>query len=144
MVADATRGLRFRDGLLGRAGEARDHRNWPLGPRGRGLRRQFQHRAVQADVADRELGGVNADGQSAGAGIEIIARQRPLMPDVERTVGVECERMRREHRAVGDQLANFGFDLAMVHEGTSYPNSGPATANGSCAGGTMARPKRMR
>ena len=99
---------------------------------------------VQADVADRELRGVHADGQSSGAGIEVIARQRPLMPDIERAVGIERERMRREHRAVGDQLANVGLDFAMVHDGTSYPNSGPATANGSCAGGAVGRPKRMR
>ena len=32
VVADATRGLRFRNGLLGRTGEARDHRDRPLGP----------------------------------------------------------------------------------------------------------------
>ena len=88
--------------------------------------------------------GVDADGQAAGAGIDVIARQRALMPDIERAVGVERERMRREHRAVGDQLPDVGFDLAMMHERYSYPNSGPATANGSCAGATVARPKRMR
>ncbi len=77
--------------------------------------------------------GVDADGQPAGAGIEVIARQRALMPDIERAVGVERERMRGEHRAVGDQLPNVGLDFAMVHDGTSYPNSGPATANGGCA-----------
>ena len=66
------------------------------------------------------------------------------MPDIKRTVGVECERMRGEYRAVGEQLANFGFDFAMMHDGTSYPNSGPATANGSCAGEMVAGPKRMR
>ncbi len=144
MVADATCSLRLRNGLPGRTGEACDHRDWPLGPRSRGLRRQLQHRPVQADVADRELGGVNANGQSTGAGIEIIARQRPLMPDVERAVGIERERMRREYRAVGDQLPNVSLDFAMVHDGASYPNSGPATANGSCAGGAVGRPKRMR
>jgi hypothetical protein len=90
------------------------------------------------------LRGVDANGQSTGAGIEIIARQRSLMPDIERTVGVEGERMRREDRAVGDQLPDFGFDFAMMHDGASYPNSGPATANGSCAGETGAGPKRMR
>ena len=139
-----TRGLRFRNRLLGRAGEARDHRDRPLGPRGRGLGRQLQHRAVQADIADGKLRGVHADSQSAGAGIEIIARQRALMPDVERAVGIERERMRGEYRAVGDQLANFGLDFTVVHVRCSYPNSGPATANGSCAGGAVGRPKRMR
>ena len=66
------------------------------------------------------------------------------MPDIERTVGVEREWMRGEYRAVGDQLPNVSFDFAMMHGGTSYPNSGPATANGGCAGETVAEPKRMR
>ena len=139
-----TRGLRLRDGLLRRTGEAGDHRQRPLGPGCRGFRRQFQHRPVQADIADRELRGVNADRQSAGAGVDVIARQRALMPGVERAVGIERQRMRGDHRSLGDQLPHLGFDLAMMHGGYSYPNSGPATANGSSAAGVVARPKRMR
>ena len=42
--------------------------------------------------------------------------------------------MRGDHRAVGDQPPYLGFDLAMVHGAYSYPNSGPATANGSSRG----------
>ena len=138
--------LRFRDGLLRRAGEARDHRQRPLGPGRRGLRRQFQHRPVQADIADRELRGVDADRKAAGAGVDVIARQRALMPGVERAVGVERQRMRRDHRAVGDQLPHLGFDLAMMHGDDSYPNSGPATANGSSAAmrGGAAEPHALK
>jgi hypothetical protein len=144
VVADANSGLRFCNGLLGRARQASDHGERPFAPACCRLRRQFQHRPVQPDVADRELRGVNADGESSGAGIEIITRQCALMPDIERALGVECERMRREHGAVGNQFADVGFDFAVMHERCSYPNSGPATANGSCAGATVAGPKRMR
>ena len=96
MVADAARGLRFCDGLLRRTGEASDHRQWALGPVGRRLCGQFQHWPVQADIADRELCRVHADCKAAGAGVEIIARQRALMPGIERAVGVERQRMRRK------------------------------------------------
>ena len=143
MVADAARNLRFRYGLLRRACEARDHRERPPGPVGRGLRGQFQHRLVKPDVADRELRGVDTDRKATGAGIDVVARQRALMPDVELAVGVERQRMRGDHRAVGDQLSHVGFDFAVVHE-KSYPNSGPATANGSSAASMVARPNRMR
>ena len=144
MIADAARDLRLGDGLLGRSGEARDQRQRALGPVGRRLRRQLQHRPVQADVADRELRGVDADREPAGAGVDVIARQRALMHGVERAVGVERQRMRGEHRAVGDQAPHLGIHLAMMHRVDPYPNSGPATANGNPAAWVAAWPKRMR
>ncbi len=79
---------------------------------------------------------------TAGAGVDIIARQRALMPDIECAVGVERQRMGGEHRAVGDQFSDFGFDLAVMHG--FYPNSGPATANGSTSACAVAPPNRMR
>jgi hypothetical protein len=66
------------------------------------------------------------------------------MSHVECAVGIKRKRMRREYRAVGDQLPNVGFDFAMMHRCYSYPNSGPATANGNSADSMVARPKRMR
>ena len=105
VITDAARDLGFLDGLLGRAGKSCDQCERALGPGRRGFGRQFKYRAVEADLADRELRGVDADRKPAGAGIDIIARQRALMPGVERTVGIERQRMRRDHRAVGDQGA---------------------------------------
>src|SRR5436309_181169 len=77
---------RLRDGLACRADEACDHGQRPLGPVGGGLRGQFKHRSIQAGVADGELRSVDADGKTAGAGVDIIARQRPLMDDIERAI----------------------------------------------------------
>ena len=144
MITNTARGMCFRNGLLGRPGQSRHHRDRPAGPGGRRHCRQFEHRSVHADVADRELRGVHPDGQAPCAGVEVIARQRPLMPGIEFAVGIEGQRVRRKHGAVGDQLADLVLDFAMVHERSSYPNSGPATANGSCAGEAMARPRRIR
>ena len=102
MIADTARDLGFRDGLSCRAGETCDQRQRPLGPGVRGFGGQFQHRPVQADVADRKLRGVDADRETAGAGVDVIARQRALMDGIKRASGVERQRMRGEHRAIGD------------------------------------------
>ena len=128
----------------GRAGEPRDHRHRPLGPGRRGFRRELQHRPIQPDLADRELRGVDADGQPAGAGIEVIARQRPLMPGVELAVGVERQRMRGDYRAVRDQLANFGFDLAMMHDALPIQIPGRRRRTAIAQVEPVAGPKRMR
>ena len=58
------------------------------------------------------------------------------MDGVELAAGIERQRMRRNHRAVGDQPPHVGFHFAVVHGANPYPYSGPATANGrfvSCA-----------
>ena len=115
MIADAARHFRLGDGLPGRAGKTCDQRQRTLGPAHRRLRGEFQHRPVQADIADRELRGVDADRKPAGAGVDVIARQRALMRGIERAVGVERQRMRGDHGAVGDQAPHPGFDSAMVH-----------------------------
>src|ERR1700753_228845 len=47
-------------------------------------------------LAERDRGGMAADRESAGAGVDVIARQRALMARVERAIGIERERMRRE------------------------------------------------
>ena len=49
---------------------------------------------ADARIADRELRGVHADGDAAGAGGDVIARQRALPPLVESALGIERERMR--------------------------------------------------
>ena len=54
---------------------------------------------VQADVTDRELGRVHADGQAAGSRIDIVAPERPLTPDIEPAIGIERERMGGNHRS---------------------------------------------
>ena len=49
----------------------------------RRLHGELQHRPVEADVADRELRGVDADRETAGAGIEIVAGERALPARIE-------------------------------------------------------------
>ena len=119
VIADAARDLGLGDGLPGRAGEACDQRQRPLGPARRRLGGELQHRPVQADVADRELRGVDADREPAGAGVDVIARQRALMDGIEAAIGVERQRMRGDHRALGDQAPHLGFDVAMMHGASS-------------------------
>jgi hypothetical protein len=143
MIADAARRPGFADSLLRRAAKTSDHHERPLGPACCGLSREFQHRPIHLDIADRKLRGVHADRKPAGAGVNVITRQRALMFFVELAVGVERERMGGQHRAFVNQPPHLGFHLAMMH-GDPYPYSGPATANGNSDGLAVVRPKRMR
>ena len=65
--------------------------------------RELQHRPVEPGVADRELGGMHADREPAGAGVEIVARERALAAGVELAAGIERERMRRDHGALAQR-----------------------------------------
>ena len=78
VIAERAGGTRLLHGLRGLADHAGDHDQRPLGPARCGLGGQLQHRPVEADIADLELRGVHADGQPAGAGIDVVARQRAL------------------------------------------------------------------
>lgn len=99
MIAEVPRKLRLPNRLLGAAGGAGDQHEGTIGPAPRGLHRQAQHRLEQADLAYRELGGMNADCEAAGAGVDIVARKRPLPALVEAAIRGERERMRRNHHA---------------------------------------------
>src|SRR3546814_3837371 len=72
-----------------------DHDEGAVGPGPGGLDRRPQDRLEEADVADRELGGVDPDGEPAGAGIEIIAGQRALSPFVQPPGAVEGQKIGR-------------------------------------------------
>ena len=104
VIADAARDLRFLDGLCRAPGKAGDHDRLGLAPvRGR-AHREFQHRLIESDIADRELRGVDADRQAAGAGVEIVARQRALAPRIELALGVKRERMRWNDNAATQRV----------------------------------------
>ena len=108
MIAEAARDLRFAGGLRGAAGKPGDHDRRRLRPFARGAHRELEHRLVEPDLADRELRGVHADREAAGAGVEIVAGERALAARVELAVGVERERMRRDHGAAAQRRQDLG------------------------------------
>ena len=95
MISDVARGAGFCDRLPGLTGKACDHHERTLGPVRRSLGGKLEHGSIKADIADRELRGVDADREAAGAGVDVIARQRALMLFVELAFGREREGMRR-------------------------------------------------
>ena len=103
MVAVRQRDLAFLLRLRGLARQARDHDERPLGPLTGGVRGQLQNRLVEPALADRELRCVHAYGEAARAGVEVVARERPLAARIEPALGVERERMRGNHRAAAQE-----------------------------------------
>ena len=101
MVAESTSRSASRQRLVGPAADPADP-DQRLGPRGvrsiHFLGGNGQHRLEQTDVgiADRELGRVDADGEAAGAGRGVVARQRPLPALVEPAVAHRARADARE------------------------------------------------
>ncbi len=113
VIAESTGSARFREGLRGATAEAGDERERArlrLGasgvrsrePRRGGFGREAQDGFIECDVgiADGELGGVNADGKSAGTGVEVVADEGALVRFVPAAAAGERERKR------GDELAS--------------------------------------
>ncbi len=82
----------------------------------------FKHRRVQAGLADRKLGRVHAHGQSAGAGVEVVAGQRVLAAWIEPARGIQRQRMRGNHRALFQDGKDVGRE----------DRSGAAAWDGEC------------
>ena len=99
MIAEIARDLRLLHRLSGAAGEPGDHDRPLARPISGAAHGEFQHRCKQPGLADGELGGMDADGQPARAGIEVVAGEGALTARVELAIGIERERMRRDHRA---------------------------------------------
>ena len=114
MVAERAGSARLLDGLGGLADDAGDHHQRALGPGPGRLGGQLQHGAVEADVPDLELRGVHANGEPAGAGIDVVARQRPLRGAIELALLVERQRMRRQHGAPAQDGQDLGRDVGPV------------------------------
>ena len=103
VIAEAARDMGFLAGLVGAAGEAGNHHLRDVRPLGRGAHRELEHRLIKADVADRELGGVDADREPTGAGVEVVTGERALAHRVELARRVERERMRRNRDAAAQR-----------------------------------------
>ena len=100
VVAEAERDIRLGERLFGAPDEARDPHQRAGGPGVGGLSGELQHRLVKPRVPDRELRGVDADREPARAGINIVAGESPLPLRIQPALGVERERMRRDHHAL--------------------------------------------
>jgi hypothetical protein len=103
VIAEGARDLRLLDRLRRAADEPRDHDLRRARPFGGAAHGELQHRLEQAGLADGELGGVDADREPARAGVEVVARERALAAGVELAIGVERERMRRDHHALAQR-----------------------------------------
>ena len=116
VVAETGCELRLGDRLSGGAAKARDHHYRARRPIRGCARRGFQHGLVEADVADGELRGVDADREPAAAGIEVIAAEGALPARIEPASGVQCQRVRRNDAALAQQVQDGGRQLRTVHE----------------------------
>ena len=103
VIAETARDLRFLDRLRRAAGEPGDHDRRLARPLGGAAHGELEHRREQPGLADGELGGVDADGQPARAGVEVVASERALAARVELAIGIERERMRRHHHALAQR-----------------------------------------
>ena len=103
VIAEAERRVRLGQRLLGPPDEARDADQRPLRPGLRGLGGEPQHRLVEPRVPDGELGGVDADGEPAGAGVDVIAAERPLPRGIQPAPGVEGQRVGRDRHALSQR-----------------------------------------
>jgi hypothetical protein len=128
VVSMLQRELRLGDGLRRAAGQAGDQDHRALRLVAHRLRGQFQHRAVEAGFADRELRGVHAHRQAAGAGGEVVACQRTLAPRIEPARRVQRQRVRRNHGAAPQQREHLIRQVGPVsgHQGNSLGQSASA------------------
>ena len=99
MIVEPSSDLRFAHGLFRAAGKSGDHDRGRRRPFSGRAHRDLQHRCVQTDVTNCELGRVHADGEAARARIEIVASKRPLPTCVELTLAIQCKRVSRNDRA---------------------------------------------
>jgi hypothetical protein len=69
---------------------------------------------VKPDVADFELGGVDADCQPARPSIDIVAGERALATLIELPLCRQGERLRRDHRATAQHIENRRWNCGAV------------------------------
>ena len=89
------------------------------------LHGHFQHGGIHPVFPDGKLGGVNTYCQTAGAGIEVVAAERPLSAWIELALGIEGQRMRRNHRTLAQNLRYvFRQQAGQISSGHREPRSG--------------------
>ena len=126
VVAEIAQQGGFADGLVGLADRAADADEFVLAI-GRGigavhfLPGELQDGLEQAGLADFKLRGVDADGQSARAGGDVVAQERPLAALVELSGGIERERVGGNGDAFGECLSNRVIHVATPQSIFSIP-----------------------
>ena len=93
-------------------------------PIGRRAHREFEHRPIEPDLADRELRRMHADREPARAGIEVVAAERALAADIELAIGVERERMRRDDGAAAQRRQHLRGPVSPVRSHAMIDRSG--------------------
>jgi len=118
VIAKPARDLRLLDRLRRAADEPCDHDRRRARPFLGAAHGKLQHRLQERGLADRKLGGVDADREPARAGVEIVTRERALAAGIELAISVERERMRRDHRALAQRSEHLRVPIlpARHHE----------------------------
>ena len=112
---------------------------------------ELEHRAVQVDARrpDRELRRVDTDGDPAGTGVDVVAREAALAALVELPLGRERERVGRDHEPFGQPCAQrFSVQKrpSRVSKCVGLPSVGRSSAtqaavhSSSCLAGTRGGP----
>ena len=92
---------RLRGCLGSRTDEAGNHDRRSVSTLPAHLGRKLEDRTVQSNpwIVNRELGGVDADGNTTGSRREVIPGQCPLMPFIQPSIWIEGERVCRDDRS---------------------------------------------
>src|SRR5262249_44905264 len=145
VIAEVTGDARLCYGLRGPADRTCDHHDRRFRPAPGRLGGELQHGPMEAGLTDLGLRGVDADRQTSGTGLYVIARQRALRDGVELAALVERERMRGNHGPAPQGFEHWSWPI--VERQAHHANSGPATAKICRAlsiGGYAPRSMRMK
>ena len=104
MIAETDGEVRLAHGLSRRPHQAGDQDERALRPILGRLAGDLEHRLQQSDLANGELRRVDTDREAARAGVDVVARKRPLPAQIELALHRQCERMRRNGDSLGNQL----------------------------------------
>jgi hypothetical protein len=83
VIAEFDRDRGFSPSLCGSTDESGDHHERLFSPVSDRLDREPQHIFVKPGFADCELGRMDANGEAAGTGVDIIAAERSLPTGIE-------------------------------------------------------------
>ena len=123
VVPQAQCRLPLGEGLFGLPHQAGDFDDGAVAPIRNGLRGVFQHQTVQTGLPDGELGCVDPNRQSTGAGIQVIAAERRLAAFVELSLRIQGQGMCGNNGALAEHRQHaFGKIGPVQRHGHVYPS----------------------